>query len=219
MSSDDLILSLSGLLAALALLTRDVAVLRALLLAAAAVAAGWGAWNGDLLLAGWGAALVGLGAFGLGRHLRQRMGVRLEPDLARIHATVFPDLAKREFLNFWNFGEPFDFAKGEHIVAEGEAPEHLMLVLEGEVRIVKGGAEIARLGPDAFVGEMSFLTGRPASADAVAAGSVRLMVWRQRKLHDLDLINPALQARLNRILGRDLADKIARSKPPARSRD
>jgi len=55
---------------------------------------------------------------------------------------------------------------------------------------------------------MSFLTGKTASADVYANGTVRYISWNQKKLKDCERLNPQLLIKIQNVLGKDLADKI-----------
>jgi CRP/FNR family cyclic AMP-dependent transcriptional regulator len=55
------------------------------------------------------------------------------------------------------------------LLVDGESPQALYVLLEGSLRIEKGGTPIATVAePGACVGEMSLLLGIPATADVVA---------------------------------------------------
>jgi CRP/FNR family transcriptional regulator, cyclic AMP receptor protein len=55
------------------------------------------------------------------------------------------------------------------LIVDGEAPDALYVLLDGALRIEKGGAPIAIVAePGTCVGEMSLLLGIPATADVVA---------------------------------------------------
>ena len=66
------------------------------------------------------------------------------------------------------------FPDGEVIFIQGERGNEMYVVQEGIVRIVKDGAIIARLKGGELVGELSFLTGEPHMASAIAEGPVKL---------------------------------------------
>lgn len=58
---------------------------------------------------------------------------------------------------------------GDVLLVDGESVGSLFVLLEGELRIDKGGTRIAAVTePGACVGEMSLLLGIPATADVIA---------------------------------------------------
>ncbi|MDQ4081942.1 MAG: cyclic nucleotide-binding domain-containing protein [Actinomycetota bacterium] len=66
------------------------------------------------------------------------------------------------------------------MVRTGEPGNELYVVLEGTVRVERGGRTLATFGVGEIVGEVAVLDGRPRSADLVAEERVRcLTVPRQ----------------------------------------
>lgn len=61
------------------------------------------------------------------------------------------------------------FEPGDVLISDGDAVVGLFVLLDGALRIEKGGVAIASVSePGACVGEMSLLLGVPATADVVA---------------------------------------------------
>jgi CRP-like cAMP-binding protein len=72
---------------------------------------------------------------------------------------------------------------------------------------------VTTLSTGHFVGEMSLITGRPATADVVAVGEVDVMRWPIQDLKALRERDPALWTRIQSAVGQDLVVKIQRSMP------
>jgi CRP-like cAMP-binding protein len=73
------------------------------------------------------------------------------------------DLVRR----FVNVNKP----AGDVVIHEGEVGTGLYVVLRGEVAIMRGQHEVARLGPSELFGEISLLRREPTSATVRALGS------------------------------------------------
>lgn len=71
---------------------------------------------------------------------------------------------------------------GETLTVEGESVGQLMFISSGVVTIERAGVVIAACGVGDYLGEMSFLTGKPASATARAVKPVRVLSFDQDKL-------------------------------------
>ncbi len=70
-----------------------------------------------------------------------------------------------------------DFAPDEPLVTEGGAGGRLYVLIAGEVRVTRGGTEVARIRtPGALFGEMSVLLDIPHSASVIAVTPVRAHV-------------------------------------------
>jgi len=63
-----------------------------------------------------------------------------------------------------------EFAPGQPIVRQGQIGNGLYIVVSGEVRIVAGSEELARVGPGDFFGELSVIDQQPRNATAYAEG-------------------------------------------------
>lgn len=103
---------------------------------------------------------------------------------------------------------------GTTIVAEGQHPHALWLVLEGlvEVRVAALPKHaVARLGPGEILGEMAFLEGGPASASAVALEDTRLLEVPRPALLQKLAADPVFAARLYRALSLVLSRRLRRT--------
>jgi CRP/FNR family transcriptional regulator, cyclic AMP receptor protein len=63
---------------------------------------------------------------------------------------------------------PVDFPPGHVIARQGEIGTGFFLIVSGEVRVVRDGAVVARLGAGEFFGELSVLDRMPRNATVVA---------------------------------------------------
>jgi hypothetical protein len=190
-----------------AFVTRDMLRLRALL------ACGQGllmlfAWrSGVVSLAGWNALFLTINAAMAVRVLRERRAVRLPPDLQALHDRHFAALSPAEFLDWWGQGHR-ERLDGVALTRTGRWPEGLYFLLEGRVRVSRDDDAVVELPAGFFVGEMSLLTNRPASADVDALGPVEVMRWTRGDLLALREASPTLWVRIQSVLGYDLVEKV-----------
>ena len=68
-----------------------------------------------------------------------------------------------------------EFPPGETILSEGEEYPEMYFIRSGSVAVEKNGTQVAEIGEGRFLGEMSFLLGRPRSATVHAIGKVELI--------------------------------------------
>jgi CRP-like cAMP-binding protein len=83
-----------------------------------------------------------------------------------------------------------DYREGTVIVREGGHGETLFVILEGSVRVVRGGRIIAKLLAGEFFGELSVIDGRPRTADVVAETDVRCLVLYRDDLKRVLTLEP-----------------------------
>jgi PPM family protein phosphatase len=105
---------------------------------------------------------------------------------------LFARLSERELLRVMQAVEVRGYADGENVINEGDKGDELFIVLEGQVKIVRGGATLTHLGPGEHVGEMALIRSVPRSATVSAEGPAELIAIRRadffeilRKEHEL----------------------------------
>jgi hypothetical protein len=102
-----------------------------------------------------------------------------------------------------------DFRTGTRITEEGKHVSELVLICDGDALVEVHGKDVAHLHGGAFVGEMAFLSGSPASATVTVEGPTRAFVFDLKKLGDLINADDLVAGVLHRVIGRDLARKLA----------
>ncbi|HOK06342.1 MAG TPA: cyclic nucleotide-binding domain-containing protein [Syntrophales bacterium] len=91
--------------------------------------------------------------------------------------SVLRFFAKKDLHKLLRFSKIHRYAPGELIVAEGTFDNRMYVLMEGEVKVVKGGAVIdtLRRTGDIF-GEMGVVDGEPRSASVYAVGEATCLV-------------------------------------------
>ena len=103
------------------------------------------------------------------------------------------------------------FDPGEVLTRQGEPVQNLMYLADGVVKVETGDRIVAVLGPGDYLGELSFLSGNPATATATVVKPVRILGFDQAKLKEAIQADPQLRRTLESALNRNLAGKLARS--------
>ncbi|MHB8418854.1 MAG: Crp/Fnr family transcriptional regulator [Myxococcales bacterium] len=93
---------------------------------------------------------------------------------------------------------------GEDILREGDLGDALYLLVEGQVRIHRGGQTLAVLAERESFGEMALLDPAPRSATATAATDVTLLKLAEADFRDLLEEKHALALGLIQVLTRRL---------------
>jgi CRP/FNR family cyclic AMP-dependent transcriptional regulator len=104
---------------------------------------------------------------------------------------------------------------GDVLTREGEPPEALIILLEGELVVTADPVgEVARLGVGEIVGEVSLVDSAPASATVTARGEgAALFLDRTKLLHKLEG-DEGFAARFYRALAMFLADRLRGTREP-----
>jgi len=97
------------------------------------------------------------------------------------------------------------YAAGEDLIRQGDEGAELFVLQRGSAAVLvaqegREPAEVARLGPGAFVGEMSLVTGEARSATVRAVSPCECLVVSASSLRPLLEENPDLARRLSEVL-------------------
>jgi len=85
-----------------------------------------------------------------------------------------------------------EFPPERVIARQGEIGTGFFVVVEGSVRVIRGGDEVALLGPGEFFGELSVLDGLPRVAQVVAAEPTRCLALASWEFEQALLESPGL---------------------------
>jgi len=96
----------------------------------------------------------------------------------------------------------------EHVIArQGEIGTGFFVVIEGRVRVVRDGEELARLGAGDFFGEMSVIDGLPRVAQVVTVEPTRCLALASWEFERLILDHPTIGLAILRGLSARLRSK------------
>lgn len=122
---------------------------------------------------------------------------------------LFRDMSKFQIRKTILLSQMREYAPGEVIIGEGSLGRDMYLVLEGRVRVERGGRLLATLGPGEIFGEIGFVEENRRIASVSAAEPVTVLLFSQEKVAASMRFYPRIAARLNmnisRVLGRRLA--------------
>lgn len=208
------IVHLGYLLQLFALLARDVLWLRGILVVAQSVLAYYAWTQGLWPYVFWNLLFVAINSYWVVLLLRERRAVKIPEELEDTYEKYFAALSPAEFLRIWQAGVRKS-GTDLTLIRQGTRPEALYFLLSGEAVVRQDGRKVAHLMQGSFVGEMSLLTGKPATADAVAAGEVELVRWPAEPLARLRERNPVLWTKVQSVIGHDLVEKVLRASEAA----
>lgn len=125
---------------------------------------------------------------------------------------LFSDFSQDELWDLFGKMTRHSFKKDEKVVREGEPGSSIFIIKSGSVRVVTraGAAELllAHLGEREFFGEVSFLTGKPRTADVIADGPTEIMEFRREDLDEQIKSHPNLERVLKSFYEARVADTL-----------
>jgi len=95
---------------------------------------------------------------------------------------------------------------GTVLTHEGAREGFFFIVVDGTVRIERGGDFVNTLGPGEFFGEIALLDGGPRTATAVAETTCRLLSMTYQMFHELLDASPEIRTAILEGVGRRLRE-------------
>ena len=106
---------------------------------------------------------------------------------------LFGGCASRDLEEIGKLADEVNVSAGHTLMGEGATAQEFFVVIEGSLRVERGGTVVSKLGPGDFVGEIGLVDGRPRSATVTAETASRLFVIGHREFHSLLAAHPGIQ--------------------------
>jgi CRP-like cAMP-binding protein len=139
---------------------------------------------------------------------RPKLSLRLPEAERELLRSVFTGLDDVQIARLLVAGRFNDIAKGTTLAEENKPLQTLFFICAGHVKVTVAGREVAHLEKGNFVGEIAFLTEKPATATVVAEDSVRALVFERAELNQFFRNEAEVAGLVYQLLGRELAQKI-----------
>lgn len=151
---------------------------------------------------------VTINAYQLYALWRDTHGRQFDGDAKFLFETVFKSLTPGECRRLLSMGTFESLVPGDRVLHMNQAVDHVTVLADGELAISREGNILTHMKPGTFVGEMGYISQRPASVNVHASTPSR--VWRIAcsRLHHLESHHPELHGKLTGLMGRDIADKL-----------
>ena len=139
----------------------------------------------------------------------RRRPVRLTDDEQRLYSLAFRVLTPRELKQLVALGKWEEAGEGKRLVEQHASLDRVLVLAKGAVAIKVDGRTVSKLGEGSFIGEMSFLTGRPTTAAVDTVQPVRYLAWPKQQLEAFLKKNTDLRSALQLLISKDLVTKLA----------
>lgn len=146
-------------------------------------------------------------------------GSRFEGDAKVLYESVFKTLTPGEFRRVLALGQFVSVANGVEVLRMGHAVDNVTIMVAGELAIFRQANILSHVSPGAFIGEMGYITGKPASVNVRASKPSRVFSIACASLLELDETSPDLHSKLMGLMGRDIAEKLHRTTVMADQKD
>jgi CRP/FNR family cyclic AMP-dependent transcriptional regulator len=140
------------------------------------------------------------------------MASHTDEKLELLKATpLLAELDRHELEEVGRLADEVDIPAGRVLMKEGETGQEFFVIIDGNVRIDRGGTTVRTLGPGDHFGEVALLSEGPRTATATAETPLRLLVLAHREFHSLMAQFPSIQTSVLSCL----ATRLRRLEPEA----
>lgn len=189
------------------LMVKDILFLRFLLLSSHMTWFILGFLTGNTTNIIWHGVFIGINSWRTGLILWERRKIDLPLELEGLYQEFFSDFTRKEVLTLWDLGQ--GQSPDAALIEAGDPQPSLSFIVEGQAEVLVAGQSVSLLRRGQFIGEMSFITGQPASAQVIPHGPLRVHSWDREVLGGLKKTKPAFWSKVQGLIGKDLVQKIS----------
>jgi CRP-like cAMP-binding protein len=165
--------------------------------------------GGDLRTGiGWDVIFIAINGYQLYQLVKDRYTLRLPEADRELLRNVMKGMNDFQIARLLAVGDFVDLPSGTVLATEQKDLDRLFFMCSGKANVTIGGRGISHLVPGNFVGEVAFLTGKPATATVIAETDVRTVSFSKEKLNQFIAGESEVASLIYQLLGRELADKM-----------
>jgi hypothetical protein len=157
---------------------------------------------------GWDVIFIAINLYQLYWLVEEKRKLARFKDAHLLRQGVFAGFDDAQIARLVTSGTWKSIDAGTVLTRQGAPVAELVLVCDGAATVDVDGKGVARLSNGAFVGEMAFVTGNPASATVTVEQATRAFVFDMGKLRKLVETDDSVAMAIHRVVGRDLAVKL-----------
>ena len=207
MEYTDLIGHLAFGLIAFSFLVKDILWLRLVSILASAFGMAYNYFipaNPMWIAIGWNGIFIGLNLYHIAVIVYEKRPIKMAPKDKELYQTLFKDMTPVEYLKISKIASWKKFTAGDIMIRQEHLVTDLILIYNGTVDVMVRDKKVAELRDGQFVGEMSFLTEKSATATCVVKHDTECLVWKQPEFKDLLKRNPSLYYTIQSLLSNQL---------------
>jgi len=159
----------------------------------------------------WNFIFIAVNAYHIGVILYEKRAVKMDSKNEELYQTLFSEMTPVEYLKVSRAAKWETVKSGERLITQGMPVPDLYLIYNGTVDVLVDNDPIAQLKDGEFVGEMSFLTEKVATATCKVKYDAICLVWKQREFKELLKRNPSLYFTIQSVLSAQVSDKLVSS--------
>ena len=159
----------------------------------------------------WNIIFVLVNIYHIAVIIYEKRPVKMSTKEKELHETMFRGLTPVEFLKITKIAQWKKYKTPLPIITQGKPVNDLILIYNGTVDVLVNDKKVAELKDGQFVGEMSFLTEKPATATCRVEHNAECLVWPQKDFKDLLKRNPSLYFTIQSLLSEQVSNNLVSS--------
>ena len=159
----------------------------------------------------WNIIFVLVNIYHIAVIIYEKRPVKMSSKEKELHETMFRGLTPVEFLKITKIAQWKEYKTPLPIITQGKPVNDLILIYNGTVDVLVNDNKVAELKDGQFVGEMSFLTEKPATATCKVEHNAECLVWPQKDFKDLLKRNPSLYFTIQSLLSEQVSNNLVSS--------
>ena len=159
----------------------------------------------------WNIVFIIVNLYHIAVIIYEKRPVHMSPKHKELYETMFKGMTPVEFLKITKIADWTHFKEGEFITQQNHNVPTLNLIYNGTVDVSVGNKKVAELKDGQFVGEMSFLTEKPATATCMAKHDTECLTWEQQGFKELLKRNPSLYFSIQSLLSAQVSEALVSS--------
>ena len=159
----------------------------------------------------WNFIFIAVNLYHIAVILYEKREVKMDDKNQELYDTLFSEMTPVEYLKISRAAKWELVKAGQRIITQGMPVPDLYLIYNGTVDVMVDNEQIAELKDGEFVGEMSFLTEKVATATCKVKYDAQCLVWKQKEFKELLKRNPSLYFTIQSVLSSQVSDKLVKS--------
>jgi len=156
----------------------------------------------------WNFVFIVVNLYHIAVILYEKREVKMDSKNEELYQTLFKEMTPVEYLKIRRAAEWVTLKPGERLITQGMPVPDLFLIYNGTVDVAVDGGWVAELKDGQFVGEMSFLTEKVATASCIVKYETQCLVWKQKEFKNLLKRNPSLYFTIQSVLSAQVSDAL-----------
>lgn len=156
----------------------------------------------------WETLFIILNIFQILLLIYERRKLTFTPEAQEVYEKVFPNLLPSQFQKLLKISTFAEAEKGGTLIQQGSPVPYLFLIYKGLASISIDGKIVNYCGFGDLLGEMSFLSEKPATATVQAIQTTKYIIWLQNDLRKLLESNPNMKSGMQTVFNNTFIAKL-----------